>query len=130
MSATGPNRTYLWGGTINASKEHGPFIAYSGGDEMGRFLPWESYGETLQKAGLSWHVYQCARRLRRQRHGVLRRLRRFRSRSRAVRRLRATPSTITVSPTSPPISARQMTNADDLAQRDPHRRAQWHAAQG
>ena len=60
MSATGPNRTYLWGGSINASQQHGPFIAYSGGDEMGRFLPWEAYGETLQKAGLTWHVYQCA----------------------------------------------------------------------
>ncbi len=60
MSATGPNRTYLWGGSINASKQHGPFTAYSGGDEMGKFLPWEAYGETLQKVGLSWHVYQCA----------------------------------------------------------------------
>jgi phospholipase C len=60
LSATGPNRTYLWGGSINASQEDGPFIAYSGGDEMGRFLPWEAYGETLQKAALTWHVYQCA----------------------------------------------------------------------
>jgi phospholipase C len=60
LSATGPNRTYLWGGSINASQQHGPFIAYSGGDEMGRFLPWKAYGETLQTAGLSWHVYQCA----------------------------------------------------------------------
>ena len=60
LSATGPNRTYLWGGSINASLEHGSFIAYAGGDEMGRFLPWEAYGETLQRAGLTWHVYQCA----------------------------------------------------------------------
>jgi phospholipase C len=60
MSATGPNRTYLWGGSINASKTDGDFVAYSGGDELGRFLPWEAYGETLQKAGLTWHVYQCA----------------------------------------------------------------------
>jgi phospholipase C len=60
MSATGPNRTYHWGGSINASQEHGTFVAYGGGDEMGRFLPWEAYGETLQKAGLTWHVYQCA----------------------------------------------------------------------
>jgi phospholipase C len=59
LSATGPNRTYLWGGSINASKQHGDYIAYSGGDEMGKFLPWEAYGETLQKVGLSWHVYQC-----------------------------------------------------------------------
>jgi phospholipase C len=60
LSATGPNRTYLWGGSINASQQHGSFIAYSGGDEMGRFLPWEAYGETLQRVGVTWHVYQCA----------------------------------------------------------------------
>jgi len=60
LSATGPNRSYLWGGSINASQQHGSFVAYAGGDEMGRFLPWEAYGETLQKAGVSWHVYQCA----------------------------------------------------------------------
>jgi phospholipase C len=59
LSATGPNRTYLWGGSINASKQHGSYTAYSGGDEMGQFLPWEAYGETLQKAGVTWHVYQC-----------------------------------------------------------------------
>ncbi len=44
MSATGPNRTYHWGGSINASQKHGSFIAYSGGDEMGKLLPWEAYG--------------------------------------------------------------------------------------
>jgi len=60
MSATGPNRTCLWGGSINASKQHGDIVAYGGGDELGRFLPWEAYGETLQKAGVTWHVYQCA----------------------------------------------------------------------
>ena len=60
LSATGPNRTYLWGGTINADKKHGSFTANDGGDERGKFLPWESYAETLQKAGVSWRVYQCA----------------------------------------------------------------------
>nr|WTB31415.1 phospholipase C, phosphocholine-specific [Streptomyces sp. NBC_00830] len=60
LSATGPNRTYLWGGTINADKKHGSFTATDGGDERGKFLPWESYAETLQKAGVSWRVYQCA----------------------------------------------------------------------
>jgi phospholipase C len=58
LSATGPNRTYLWGGTIDAQRKHGTFTAYSGGDELGRNLLWESYAETLQKAGLSWKVYQ------------------------------------------------------------------------
>ncbi|MFD2081595.1 phospholipase C [Actinopolymorpha cephalotaxi] len=60
ISATGPNRTYLWSGTINANREHGSFVAYSGGDERGRFLPWQSYAETLQAAGVNWRVYQCA----------------------------------------------------------------------
>jgi phospholipase C len=60
LSATGPNRTYLWSATINAGQKHGSFIASDGGDERGKFLPWESYGETLQKAGVTWRVYQCA----------------------------------------------------------------------
>ena len=60
LSATGPNRTFLWSGTINANKKHGSFTANDGGDERGKFLPWESYAETLQTAGVSWRVYQCA----------------------------------------------------------------------
>jgi phospholipase C len=60
LSATGPNRTYLWSGTINADHRHGDYTAYEGGDELGRFLPWQSYAETLQAAGVSWRVYQCA----------------------------------------------------------------------
>ena len=60
LSATGPNRTYHWGGSINASKQFGDFVAFNGGDELGQFLPWEAYGETLQKSGVAWHVYQCA----------------------------------------------------------------------
>ncbi|TNC20489.1 phosphocholine-specific phospholipase C [Amycolatopsis alkalitolerans] len=59
LSATGPNRTYLWGGTIDAQRKFSDFVAYNGGDERGKFLPWESYAETLQKAGVSWRVYQC-----------------------------------------------------------------------
>ena len=43
LSATGPNRTYLWGGTIDAGQQHGAFVAYNGGDELGKFLPWQSY---------------------------------------------------------------------------------------
>ncbi|MCL2447854.1 MAG: phospholipase C, phosphocholine-specific [Polyangiaceae bacterium] len=60
LSATGPNRTYHWGGSINASQQFGSTVAYGGGDELGRFLPWEAYGETLQNVGVTWHVYQCA----------------------------------------------------------------------
>src|SRR5882757_5444401 len=60
LSATGPNRTYLWSGTIDAQQKYSNFVAYNGGDELGENLLWESYAETLQKAGVSWHVYQCA----------------------------------------------------------------------
>ena len=58
LSATGPNRTYLWSGTINADQQHGTFVAYSGGDELGKFLSWPSYHETLQVAGVTWKIYQ------------------------------------------------------------------------
>ncbi len=58
LSATGPNRTYLWSGTINAGQQHGSFVAAHGGDELGKFLGWQSYPETLQAAGLTWKIYQ------------------------------------------------------------------------
>ncbi len=58
LSATGPNRTALWSGSINAGEQNGTFVAFSGGDELGKFLPWESYPETLQSAGLTWKIYQ------------------------------------------------------------------------
>jgi len=59
LSATGPNRTYLFSGTIDAKQESSSFVAYNGGDELGKNLLWETYAETLQKAGVSWKVYQC-----------------------------------------------------------------------
>jgi phospholipase C len=59
LSATGPNRTYLWSGTIDAQKSYSRFTAYDGGDERGKNLLWESYAETLQRAGVTWRVYQC-----------------------------------------------------------------------
>lgn len=57
LSATGPNRTYLWSGMIDPrGTAGGP--AYNGGDESG--LKWTTYAETLQSAGISWKVYQDA----------------------------------------------------------------------
>jgi phospholipase C len=57
LSATGPNRTYLWSGTIDpAASAGGP--AYDGGDESG--LHWQTYAEALQNAGVTWKVYQNA----------------------------------------------------------------------
>jgi phospholipase C len=34
------------------------FVAFNGGDELGKFLSWPSYPETLQAAGVSWKIYQ------------------------------------------------------------------------
>ncbi|MER5957334.1 phospholipase C, phosphocholine-specific [Streptomyces sp. NPDC001893] len=51
LSATGPNRTYLWSGKVDGS-------SHDGGDESG--LTWETYAEALQRAGVSWKVYQNA----------------------------------------------------------------------
>ncbi|MEV6701007.1 phosphocholine-specific phospholipase C [Streptomyces sp. NPDC051453] len=51
LSATGPNRTYLWSGKVDSS-------SHDGGDESG--LTWETYAEALQRAGVSWKVYQNA----------------------------------------------------------------------
>jgi len=36
LSATGPNRTYLWSGTIDAQQKYSSYTAYNGGDELGR----------------------------------------------------------------------------------------------
>jgi phospholipase C len=60
LSATGPNRTFLWSGTIDAQRKYSDFVANDGGDEIGKNLLWPTYAETLQGAGVSWHVYQCA----------------------------------------------------------------------
>ncbi|MGC1549249.1 MAG: phospholipase C, phosphocholine-specific [Rhodanobacter sp.] len=57
LSATGPNRTYLWGGMIDPTGANGG-PAYDGGSESG--LTWETYAEELQAAGVSWKVYQNA----------------------------------------------------------------------
>jgi phospholipase C len=51
LSATGPNRTYLWSGKIDAD-------SHDGGDESG--LTWQTYAEALQNAGVTWRVYQNA----------------------------------------------------------------------
>jgi phospholipase C len=55
LSATGPNRTYLFSGWIDPNEAAGG-PAYDNGSEAG--LTWQTYAETLQEAGLSWKVYQ------------------------------------------------------------------------
>jgi phospholipase C len=55
LSATGPNRTFLWSGMIDAAGKYGD-AAFNGGDESD--LKWKTYAESLQHAGVSWRVYQ------------------------------------------------------------------------
>jgi phospholipase C len=55
LSATGPNRTYLWSGMIDPNGAAGG-PAYDGGSESG--LSWQTYAEALQDAGVTWKVYQ------------------------------------------------------------------------
>ncbi len=100
LSATGPNRTYLWSGTINAAKKHGTFTANDGGDELGKFLPWESYARRSSRrasaggstsaptttATTAWSTSTPSP---------------SSIRARVVRPLRATSTTTTVSRTSP-----------------------------
>jgi phospholipase C len=57
LSATGPNRTYLWSGSIDPDGTHGG-PANDGGEESG--LTYQTYAETLQNAGVTWNVYQNA----------------------------------------------------------------------
>jgi phospholipase C len=58
LTATGPNRTFLFSGMIDAPGQYGP-PAYNGGDESG--LTWQTYAEVLQNAGISWRVFQNAK---------------------------------------------------------------------
>ncbi|MFF7726647.1 phosphocholine-specific phospholipase C [Streptomyces sp. NPDC008001] len=54
MGATDPNRYYLWTGhTGNDGKGGGPVL---GNEEAG--YGWTTYPERLEKAGVSWKVYQ------------------------------------------------------------------------
>jgi phospholipase C len=55
LSATGPNRTYLWSGMIDPGAKFGT-TAFNGGDESD--LKWQTYAEALQNAGVTWRVYQ------------------------------------------------------------------------
>jgi phospholipase C len=54
LGPTDPNRYYMWTGWVgNDGKGGGPVIA---NDEIG--YDWTTYPERLQKAGVSWRIYQ------------------------------------------------------------------------
>lgn len=59
-SNTCPNRIYLWSGTIDASNEYGSRKNGPGLDERHHTngYTWTTYPERLEKAGISWKVYQ------------------------------------------------------------------------
>jgi phospholipase C len=55
LGPTNPNRYYLWTGWVgNDGKGHGPAI----GNAISPAYDWKTYPERLQKAGVSWRVYQ------------------------------------------------------------------------
>ncbi|MDQ6605034.1 MAG: phospholipase C, phosphocholine-specific [Actinomycetota bacterium] len=57
MGPTNPNRLYLWSGTIDPDGKHGgPVIDNS---ETPPYT-WTTYPERLQRAGVSWRIYQEA----------------------------------------------------------------------
>jgi phospholipase C len=55
LTGTGPNRTFLWSGSIDAAGHYGS-PASTGGDESG--LGWRTYAHALEDAGVSWRLYQ------------------------------------------------------------------------
>ncbi len=56
MGPTWPNRMYWMTGTIDPNKEHGGPVTSNGASPRG--YNWTTYAERLEKAGISWKVYQ------------------------------------------------------------------------
>ena len=59
-SNTAPNRIYLWSGTVDSQNRLGKRKNGPGMGERGKTngYTWTTYPERLQKAGVSWRVYQ------------------------------------------------------------------------
>ncbi|MFE0463194.1 phosphocholine-specific phospholipase C [Kitasatospora sp. NPDC058965] len=58
ISSTGPNRNYLWSGSIGAGLPGANAVHYNGGDFRRTGQNWQTYAEGLEGAGVSWKVYQ------------------------------------------------------------------------
>jgi phospholipase C len=55
LGPTNPNRYYLWSGWVgNDGKGKGPVIH----NDISKSLGWKTYPERLQRAGVTWRVYQ------------------------------------------------------------------------
>ena len=58
ISSTTPNRSTFWTGTIR-DRQSGDSKVYMRNDEFFRLkMPWKTYPERLQEAGISWKFYQ------------------------------------------------------------------------
>lgn len=57
LTGTTPNRLHLWTGTIRESADH-PARVQNGDTDYGREVAWTTFPERLEKAGVSWKIYQ------------------------------------------------------------------------
>ncbi|MFD5082765.1 phosphocholine-specific phospholipase C [Kitasatospora sp. NPDC058406] len=58
MTGTGPNRNYLWSGSIGAGLPGANRVSHNGGDFRRSGQNWQTYAQALQLAGIDWKVYQ------------------------------------------------------------------------
>jgi phospholipase C len=59
LTGTNPNRLHLWSGTIRAVPHpESPACVRNDDAEHSPGLPWKSFPERLQEAGIPWRVYQ------------------------------------------------------------------------
>ncbi|MBY0535190.1 MAG: phospholipase C, phosphocholine-specific [Chitinophagaceae bacterium] len=59
LTGTTPNRLYFWSGTIRKSIDSKSMAhVWNGDSDYGKEVEWETYPEKLEKAGVSWKVYQ------------------------------------------------------------------------
>jgi len=58
LGPTDPNRLYMWTGTAGPGGRHGGPVTGDQPSFAGMVLSWTTYPERLQRAGISWKVYQ------------------------------------------------------------------------
>jgi phospholipase C len=58
LGPTDPNRLHLWTGTIDAGGRAGGPVTTDAPTFSGQRLSWTTYPERLERAGVSWQVYQ------------------------------------------------------------------------
>jgi phospholipase C len=58
LGPTDPNRLYMWTGTTDPAGKHGGPVTGDQPSFEGMVLSWTTYPERLERAGISWKVYQ------------------------------------------------------------------------